>query len=52
MEEGEKRMDEKVIKNVEKVAAEVGWLEKIKIEWKIQTKKAMWKDIHHDIVST
>ena len=52
MKEGGKPMDDKIIKNVEKVAVEAGWMDVVIDEWKIQTKKEMWRDIHRAIVST
>ena len=39
-------------RRVVELAMEVGWLDKIKRQWKIETKKEMWRDIHRDIVST
>ena len=47
-----KRKDERRIKKVEDVAKEIGWIDVIKDEWKLQMKKELWRDVHRDIVST
>ena len=47
-----KRRDESQIKKVEDVAKEVGWLDVVNTQWKIQNKKVEWEDVHRDIVST
>ena len=39
-------------KKAKELAAAVGWLDVVKTQWKIETKKAEWTDIHRDIVST
>ena len=45
-------MDDRMIKKVEGVAKEVGWIDVIVDEWKRNMKKEMWRHIHRDIVST
>ena len=39
-------------KKLEGLAKEVGWLDVISTQWRIETKRSLWKDIHRDIVST
>ena len=51
LEEG-KRIDERRIKNVEDLAKEIGWIDVVRMEWKLQLKKETWHHIHRDIVST
>ena len=37
---------------LEELAKEIGWMDVVTTQWRIERKRSAWKDVHRDIVST